>query len=76
LLYRTANAGLGFNSDCNLILQENDYTSGKWMIRVGWPEADAIWGMMVEALVGNKFPDELGILFIRVLISFIYVHLG
>jgi hypothetical protein len=43
------------------------------MIPVEWSETDTVWGKVVEALIGNKFPDELGVLYVKVSI-FVNLH--
>ena len=48
----------------SLALKHN-YTTGKWLLRVSWTEADNIWQLLVQGLLDGKFSDELGVLFIR-----------
>ena len=42
------------------------YTTGKWFLFVPWTEVDKVWQLLVHGLLDGKFPDDLGVIYIRV----------
>jgi hypothetical protein len=45
---------------------KHNFVSGKWLIPVDWSQADEVWTKLVRAFLSGKFPDNLGIRFMKV----------
>jgi hypothetical protein len=48
------------------LAKQHEVTTGKWLIAVPWTEADEVWQKLVNGLLEGKFPDDLGVTFIKV----------
>jgi hypothetical protein len=48
------------------LANQHKVTTGKWLIAVPWTEADEVWQKLVNGLLEGKFPDDLGVTFIKV----------
>ena len=41
-------------------------TSGKWTFPIDWSGADESWRKLVQGLLDGDFPDELGVIYVRI----------
>jgi hypothetical protein len=48
------------------LAKKHNVSSGKWLIAVPWTEADEVWQKLVNGLLDGKFPDVLGVTFIKI----------
>jgi hypothetical protein len=51
-----------------LAVRQN-FKTGKWLLPVDWSMADEVWAKLVRGLLAGKFPPEIGVRFIKVVVN-------
>jgi hypothetical protein len=51
-----------------LAVRQN-FKTGKWLLPVNWSMADEVWAKLVRGLLAGKFPPEIGVRFIKVVVN-------
>jgi hypothetical protein len=46
-----------------------NFKTGKWLLPVNWSMADEVWAKLVRGLLAGKFPPEIGVRFIKVVVN-------
>ena len=46
-----------------------NFKTGKWLLPVDWSMADEVWAKLVRGLLAGKFPPEIGVRFIKVVVN-------